>query len=146
MQPISGTSPTATSSSDTLTFSSSDSSISIAGNSGTKTLDFKLAAGSEYNAGNSSTAITIDFSNGPTQVVTLTGNATISFTNIAAATAYILRVKTGAGGFTATFSGLDFGTAGAPTITTTATKYDLIYIYGADGTKVSATYAQGFGA
>lgn len=43
MQPITGTSPTATSSADTLTFTSSDSSIQIIGNSGTKTLDFKGA-------------------------------------------------------------------------------------------------------
>jgi hypothetical protein len=42
MQPISGTAPTASSATDTLTFTSSDSSISVAGNSGTKTLDFTI--------------------------------------------------------------------------------------------------------
>ena len=44
MQPITGTSPTAGSTADTLTFASSDSNLSIAGNSGTKTLDFTLAS------------------------------------------------------------------------------------------------------
>jgi hypothetical protein len=43
MQPITGTTPTASSSTDTLTFTSSDSSISVIGNSTTKTLDFKRA-------------------------------------------------------------------------------------------------------
>lgn len=42
MQPDFGTSPTATSPTDTLTFTSSNGSIDITGNSGTKTLNFAL--------------------------------------------------------------------------------------------------------
>lgn len=42
MQPITGTSPTADSPNDTLNFTSSDSSIGIAGNSTTDTLDFTV--------------------------------------------------------------------------------------------------------
>jgi hypothetical protein len=38
-----GSSPTATSPTDTLTFTSSDSSIDIVGNSGTDTIDLKVA-------------------------------------------------------------------------------------------------------
>lgn len=45
MQPITGTSPVATSPNDTLTFISSDGSISIEGNSGTDTLDFTVLSG-----------------------------------------------------------------------------------------------------
>lgn len=44
MQPDFGTSPTAATASDTLTFTSSDGSIDITGNAGTKTLDFTLDA------------------------------------------------------------------------------------------------------
>lgn len=44
IQPIAGTSPTATVVSDTLTLSSGDSSISILGSSSTNTLDIRLAA------------------------------------------------------------------------------------------------------
>lgn len=42
MQPITGTSPTATTPSDTLTFTSSDTTVQIIGNSSTNTLDFKI--------------------------------------------------------------------------------------------------------
>lgn len=55
MQPITGTAPTASSSSDTLTFSSSDNNISIAGNSATKTLNFTLANGLTFSGGTSTT-------------------------------------------------------------------------------------------
>lgn len=43
MQPDFGTSPTASSPTDTLTFTSSDSSVTITGNATTDTLDFKVA-------------------------------------------------------------------------------------------------------
>lgn len=43
VQPITGTSPTATVASDILTLSSGDSSISVLGNSGTNTLDIRVA-------------------------------------------------------------------------------------------------------
>lgn len=42
IQPITGTSPTATGPNSTLTFTSSDSSLGIAGNSGTNTVDFTM--------------------------------------------------------------------------------------------------------
>lgn len=42
VQPITGTSPTATVQNDTLTFTSSNGSVGIAGNSGTKTIDFTV--------------------------------------------------------------------------------------------------------
>lgn len=44
VQPISGTTPTATIPDDTLTFQSSDNSIGVAGNSGTNTLNVTLAS------------------------------------------------------------------------------------------------------
>lgn len=100
--------------------------------------------GSEFDAGNSGSAITINFANGQTQVVTLTANTTISFANIQPATPYILRIKTGSGGFTASFSGISFGTPGAPIITAAGSKYDLINIYGADGVFIAGSYVQGF--
>jgi hypothetical protein len=48
MQPDFGTSPTASTASDTLTFTSSDGSITITGNAGTKTLNFQ---GQSFTAG-----------------------------------------------------------------------------------------------
>lgn len=44
IQPITGTSPVASSATDTLTFTSSDGSVGIAGDSSTDTLDFTVAA------------------------------------------------------------------------------------------------------
>lgn len=43
IQPDNGTSPTATTPTDTLTLTSSDESLDITGDSGTDTLDFKVA-------------------------------------------------------------------------------------------------------
>ena len=106
----------------------------------------ELAAPVEYNAGSSGSAITINWNNGAAQAVTLTANCTISFSNILAGGSYVLRVKTGAGSFTASFSGVNWGNPGAPTITTAPSSADLINLYGADGTHVIATCVQGFPA
>jgi hypothetical protein len=48
MQPITGTTPTASTPTDTLTFTSSDNTIAIVGNSSTKTLDFKTNVSNTY--------------------------------------------------------------------------------------------------
>jgi hypothetical protein len=61
MQPPLGTSPTASSATDTLTFASSDSSVTITGNSGTKTLDFKAASPGNFNPVNTAAVLFDDF-------------------------------------------------------------------------------------
>jgi hypothetical protein len=48
---------------------------------------------SEYNAGNSGSAITVDWSNGVSQVVTVNSNTTVSFTNPTNGKVYYLRLK-----------------------------------------------------
>jgi hypothetical protein len=61
--------------------------------------------GSFYNAGNSgSGTVTINWSNGTTQLLTLTGNPTLSFSNLAAGTPItLLLAQDSTGGRTATF-------------------------------------------
>ncbi len=77
----------------------------------------------EYNAGNSGTAITIDWTNGDTQALTLTGNAAITFTNpIAGRTYTLILVQDGTGTRIPTYSPTPYWVGGAaPTLTTTAT-------------------------
>jgi len=99
---------------------------------------------SENNAGNSSTAQTIDWSAGSSQLSTLTGNVTYTFSNGVAGGAYVLRIATGAGSFTATWpAAVKWSGGTAPTITTTASKVDLINFY-YDGTNWYGSYTQNY--
>lgn len=59
----------------------------------------------ENNAGNSSTAQTIDWSVKSSQKSTLTGNVTYTFSNLQSGGAYVLHVAGGSGGFTMTWPG-----------------------------------------
>lgn len=101
---------------------------------------------SEVNIGNSSTSFTADWSSGSAQLVTMTGNVTsITFSNPVTGGAYVLRVATGAGGFTATgWPGTVKWSGGtAPTITATASKVDLINFY-YDGTSYYGSFTQNY--
>lgn len=60
IQPISGTSPVADSSTDTLTLSSSDSSIGISGNSSTDSLDFSVTSANKPSRVTSDVTTTAD--------------------------------------------------------------------------------------
>lgn len=88
MQPITGTSPTATTASDTLTFTSTDSSIGIAGNSGTNTLDVTLLSvgGSSPSSVNSATILAnaATSSNTPNTIVKRDGSGNFSAGTITA--------------------------------------------------------------
>jgi hypothetical protein len=65
---------------------------------------------SEYNAGNSGSAITIDWSNGVSQAVTVNDNTTISFANPTSGKVYYLRLKSdGLANRNLTFVGAVFG-------------------------------------
>ena len=68
--------------------------------------------------------------------VRLTGNWTPTFSNTQPGAVYILEIQQGvAGSHTVTFpSGVNFGTPGAPTITTTANRTDLIILKAVTGT------------
>lgn len=87
----------------------------------------------EVNTANTSTAYTIDLANGTLQILTLTGSATITMPTATAGKSFIVNLKTGAGSFTCTFSGVKWAGGTAPTITTTASRQD-IFSFFADGT------------
>lgn len=93
--------------------------------------------------GNTGTAKTIDLTNGTVQTATLTGNCTFTMPTATAGKSFVLLLKTGAGGFTATFTGVKWGSGGAPTITAAANKMDIL-TFVSDGTNWYGAYTQGF--
>jgi hypothetical protein len=93
--------------------------------------------------GNSGTSQTLALTNGTFQTVTLTGNCTFTMPTATAGKSFILKVLTGAGGFTATFTGVKWPSSATPTITTTASRYDLVSFI-ADGTAWSGSVLQNF--
>lgn len=83
---------------------------------------------------NSSTAITLALTNGTVQIITLTGNATITMPTATSGKSFILYLKQDAtGSRTVTWSSVKWPGGTAPTITSTASKQD-IYSFFADGT------------
>ena len=88
----------------------------------------------EVNTANTSTAYTIDLAAGSFQVLTLTGNATITMPTATAGKSFILLLKQdGTGSRTVTWSTVKWPAGTAPTITSTASKQDLFSFF-ADGT------------
>ena len=96
-----------------------------------------------YAIGNSSTAVTIDLANGTVQTVTMTDNCTFTMPTATAGKSFILIVSTGAGSFTGTFTGVKYINGTAPTITTTASRWDILTFF-SDGTNWYGTAAQAF--
>ena len=96
-----------------------------------------------YNIGNSSTAFTIDLTNGTFQKVTATGNATAAMPAVSAGKSFTLRYYTGAGGFTATFTGVKWSNDIAPTLTSTASRMDL-FSFISDGTNWYGAVVQNY--
>ena len=90
---------------------------------------------------------TLSLTNGTVQTATLTASTACTFTmpTATAGKSFVLLLKqaatTGAG--TATFTGVKWGTAGAPTITSTAGKMDIL-TFVADGTNWYGSIAQGY--
>jgi len=83
---------------------------------------------------NSSTAITLALTNGTVQIITLTGNATITMPTATAGKSFVLLLKQdGTGSRTVTWSTVKWAGGTAPTITSTASKQD-IFSFFADGT------------
>ena len=83
--------------------------------------------------GNTGTAQTIDISDSTLQTYTLNGNCTFTMPTADAGRSFTVFLKTGAGSLTATFTGVKFPSNTAPTITTTASRMDIITFY-SDGT------------
>ena len=93
--------------------------------------------------GNSSTAQTISLTSGTVQTCTLTGNCTFTMPTATAGKSFILILSTGSGGFTATFTSVKFPSNTAPTITTTASRWDIL-TFVSDGTNWYGNYAQAY--
>jgi len=97
--------------------------------------------------GTVTTASTLSLTNGTVQTATLTASTACTFTmpTATAGKSFILLLKQAAstGNGTATFTGVKFGTAGAPTITATAGKMDIL-TFVADGTNWYGSVAAGY--
>lgn len=113
----------------------------IVGTSDTQTLTNKTLTNptvtnyveTPYSA-NSSTAITLDLANGTVQIITLTGNATITMPTATSGKSFVMMLKQdGTGSRTVTWSTVKWAGGTAPTITSTASRLDLLSFF-ADGT------------
>ena len=113
----------------------------IVGTSDTQTLTNKTMTNptvtnyveTPYSA-NSSTAITLDLANGTVQIITLTGNATITMPTATSGKSFVMMLKQdGTGSRTVTWSTVKWAGGTAPTITSTASRLDLLSFF-ADGT------------
>lgn len=97
--------------------------------------------------GTVTSASTISLTSGSVQTATLTASTACTFTmpTATAGKSFVLLLKQAAstGNGTATFTGVKFGTAGAPTITATAGKMDILTFI-ADGTNWYGSIAQGY--
>ena len=84
---------------------------------------------------NSSTAITLDLTNGTVQIITLTGNCTFTFPTATSGKSFILLLKQDAtGSRTVTWpASVKYAGGTAPTITSTASRQDRLSFF-ADGT------------
>jgi len=97
--------------------------------------------------GTVTTASTLSLTNGTVQTATLTASTACTFTmpTATAGKSFILLLKQAAstGNGTATFTGVKWGTAGAPTITATAGKMDIL-TFVSDGTNWYGSVAAGY--
>lgn len=97
--------------------------------------------------GTVSTTNTISLTNGTVQTATLTASTACTFTmpTATAGKSFVLLLKQAAstGNGSATFTGVKWGTAGAPTITATAGKMDIL-TFVSDGTNWYGSAAQGY--
>lgn len=93
--------------------------------------------------GNTGTSQTLSLTNGTVQTATLTGNCTFTMPTATAGKSFLLFLATGAGGFTGTFTGVKWTGGTAPTITTTASKVDIL-TFTSDGTSWYGTAVQNF--
>lgn len=103
-----------------------------------------------FDAGSSGAAITLNVANGNVQKVTLTANTTVTLTSPASGamrSLTLLVFQDATGSRTITWpASVKWGNAGAPTLTTTASKMDMISLFTVDGgtTWYGALGAKGF--
>lgn len=93
---------------------------------------------------NTGTALTLDLANGTIQILTLTGNATVTMPTATAGKSFVVQLKTGAGGFTCSFNAVKWPGSSTPTVTSTASRMDMFSFF-ADGTSwYGVTVGQNF--
>ena len=97
--------------------------------------------------GTVTTTCTIDLTNGTVQTATLTASTACTFTmpTATAGKSFTLMLKqaTSTGNGTATFTAVKWASGGAPTITATAGKMDILSFF-SDGTNWYGSYTQGY--
>ena len=93
--------------------------------------------------GNTGTSQTLDLTSGTVQTATLTGNCTFTMPTATAGKSFTLLLKTGAGSFTSTFTSVKWAGGTAPTITTTASRMDILVFF-ADGTNWYGSFTQNY--
>lgn len=93
--------------------------------------------------GNSGTSKTLSITAGTVQTCTLTGNCTFTMPTATAGKSFTLFLNTGAGSFTGTFTSVKWSGGTAPTITTTASRLDILSFV-ADGTNWYGSALQNF--
>jgi hypothetical protein len=123
---------------------SPSSKLHVVGNSNLAgTLTFNDFTESVVVIGNSSTSKTIVLTNGTVQTCTLTGNCTFTMPTATAGKSFTLFLSSGAGSFTATFTSVKWSGGTAPTITTTASKIDILSFI-SDGTYWYGAFSQNY--
>lgn len=94
--------------------------------------------------GNSSTSQTLSLASGTVQTCTLTGNCTFTMPTATAGKSFTLFLNSGSGNYTASFSGVLWSDSAPPTITTTASKVDILSFI-SDGSYWYGSYSQNYG-
>lgn len=112
------------------------------------TIGKQLILGADYvegvvAIGNSGTAKTISLASGTLQTVTMTGSCTFTMPTATAGKSFALIINTGAGSFTGTFTGVKWPNGTAPTLTATASRWDILSFV-SDGTYWYGNYAQAY--
>ena len=127
----------------------------VVGTSDTQTLTNKTLTNPTVNnytegvvaLGTVTTASTLDLTSGTVQTATLTASTGCTFTmpTATAGKSFVLLLKQAAvtGNGTATFTGVKWNSGGAPTITATAGKMDILSFF-SDGTNWYGSYSQGY--
>jgi hypothetical protein len=94
---------------------------------------------------NTSTAITVDLTNGTVQNLTLTGNATITMPTAVAGKSFIIILSQDAtGGRTVTWSTVSWPSGTAPTVTSTASKRDIFSFFSNGSSWFGSTLGQNY--
>ena len=93
--------------------------------------------------GNSGTSQTLSLTNGTVQTVTMTGNCTFTMPTATAGKSFILIINSGAGSYAGTFTSVKWPSGTAPTLTTTASRWDIL-TFVADGTNWYGNSAQAY--